>query len=110
MADEARNNTTENNSDPGGQPLGMDFSWALKRIKEGQMVQRAGWNGKGMWIVLVMPTILNTELQCGGPAWIIQNIEGLGHFPFIGMKTADNMFVPWLASQTDLLANDWQFA
>jgi hypothetical protein len=88
----------------------LNFSWALAQLKEGQMVQRAGWNGKGMWIVLVMPTILNTELQCGGPAWIIQNIEGLGHSPFIGMKTADNMFVPWLASQTDLLANDWQFA
>jgi hypothetical protein len=27
--------------------------------------------------------------------------------PWIGMHTADNCFVPWLASQTDLLANDW---
>lgn len=78
----------------------MDFGEALKVLRTGARVARAGWNGKGMWLVLVRPS--------GYPP-----LEARGEWadpkplPWIGMKTADHGFVPWLASQTDILAEDW---
>lgn len=80
----------------------MDFGGAINALKKGAKVSRAGWNGKGMYLILV-------------PAekWGIVSKIGLGVpkeslCPWIGMKTADGRFVPWLASQTDMLAEDWQ--
>ena len=67
----------------------MNFGDAIAALKSGYKVARAGWNGKNMWLKLVNKGFLADLL------------------PFIGMKTADNKFVPWLASQTDLLACDW---
>jgi len=58
---------------------------------------RAGWNGKGMWLRLI------EQYQVGYDPHIL----GLKLLPWIGMKTADGAFVPWLASQTDMLAEDW---
>jgi hypothetical protein len=72
----------------------MTFGEALVCIKEGRKVTRKGWNGKGMFIFLVFYTE-GTE------------IKYLAH---IDMKTADGQVVPWVASQTDLLAEDWQVA
>jgi hypothetical protein len=69
----------------------MTFSKALKIIKRGGVVTREGWNGKGMWIGL-MPTDAGKDMTR----------------PYIFMKTADNGLVPWVASQTDLLAEDWR--
>ncbi|MGL5733754.1 MAG: DUF2829 domain-containing protein [Beijerinckiaceae bacterium] len=84
----------------------MDFSKALELIKEGQRVQREGWNGKGMFIFLVNGSnfIVNREplLSIMGEGTIVT------YCPHIDMKTADNKVVPWLASQTDIMANDWQ--
>lgn len=54
-------------------------------------VCRSGWNGKGMYISLQMPD-LNSKMS----------------LPYIYMKTADDKLVPWLASQTDILAEDWE--
>ena len=67
-----------------------DFGWALNRLKDGQKVARSGWNGKGMWLALQVP-------DAGSKMSL----------PYIYMKTADNKLVPWLASQTDVLATDW---
>ena len=76
----------------------MDFSDALYALKEGVKVARRGWNGKGMWIGLVK-----------GDEWSFTNgkCDNLPLLPFIAMRTADGKFVPWLASQTDILADDW---
>jgi hypothetical protein len=84
----------------------MDFSKALKKIKEGQKVQRAGWNGKGMFIFLVAGSTFKVNRP---PLLGIypENTE-INYHGHIDMKTADNMVVPWLASQTDVLADDWQ--
>lgn len=79
-----------------------DFSWALGRLKNGGRVARSGWNGKGMWLSLIPAS--NWGLDRGvlpGP------LTGLALLPWIGMKTAAGSFVPWLASQTDILADDW---
>ena len=81
----------------------MDFSAALGYLRDGQLVARAGWNGKGMWLGLV--TADNWGLAKGHPFDPLA--PGAKVLPWIGMKTSDGGFVPWLASQTDLLAEDW---
>lgn len=84
----------------------MNFGQAIEALKGGLRVARAGWNGKGMWLRLVQPYtdrfFKTTELPL--PA---DSIDPGTLLPWIGMKTADNGFVPWLASQTDMLAEDW---
>ena len=82
----------------------MDFGEAIKALKEGKRVARTGWNGKGMFLLYVP-----------SEKWGIIDKIGLGIpksnlLSWIGMKTADGKFVPWLASQTDMLAEDWIFA
>lgn len=78
----------------------FDFATAVLLLKAGRRVQRAGWNGKGMWLELIKQYQLQLD------ATYLQGEFKL--HPFIVMKTADNQFVPWLASQTDLLAADWE--
>ena len=70
---------------------GLDFGVALMYLKDGKKVARAGWNGKGMWLNLQVPDE-NSKMS----------------LPYIYMKTADNKLVPWLASQTDVLGEDWE--
>ena len=92
----AANPTVDNQEHP--QPPTMDFGYAVKMMKEGKRVSRIGWNGKGMWLRLAeSPT--KTEYRIDG--------EVFGFLPYIQMKTADDKIVPWLASQTDVLAEDW---
>ena len=79
---------------------GVSFGHAIELLKGGHRVAREGWNGKGMWLGLV-----NTGYYDVGCS-VVNDIDSL--LPWIGMKTADNKFVPWLASQTDVLAEDWQ--
>lgn len=79
----------------------MNFGDAIEVLKAGDKVQRAGWNGKGMWLLLVPVERWSCSV---GPS----NVPGAHRLPWIGMKTADGGFVPWLASQTDMLADDWQ--
>lgn len=86
----------------------MDFCYALNALREGKRVERPGWNGKNMYIVLQegypdgIPINANTAKAIGEP-------EGTVHIflPYIMMCTAQGTFVPWLASQTDILAEDW---
>jgi hypothetical protein len=86
----------------------MDFSDALKEIKSGRRLVREGWNGKDMFIFLV-----------GGSTFKVNRAPLLGIYPegteityhgHIDMKTAQGYVVPWLASQADLLADDWKVA
>jgi hypothetical protein len=78
----------------------MSFSDALDRMRAnpGTKIARAGWNGKGMWLTYAS----------GG---MFKDAEGLVQgdlIEHIVMKTADDKFVPWLASQSDLLSYDWE--
>lgn len=85
---------------------GFGFEVAIMALKNGKKVAREGWNGKGMWLYLV-------------PGSTFQVAEGrplAAHLPIgttvnyhahIDMKTAQDTHVPWLASQTDILAEDW---
>lgn len=86
--------------------MGNSFSVALFWLKDGDRVAREGWNGRNMWLVLVPgSTITVTEGRPLAKAFLVGvQVE---YLPHIDMKTADNKVVPWLASQTDLLAEDW---
>ena len=95
----------------------MTFGAAVELLKAGRKVSRAGWNGKGMWLRLVHPYAAHPEdapdAQPSNPYFRAADnhpdAEGT-MLPWIGMKTADNKFVPWLASQTDVLSEDWSEA
>ncbi len=82
----------------------MDFGKAIEAMKSGKKVAREGWNGKGMFIYtggcsLPFPPLPENE------KWLV---DAFPMSVFVIMKTADNNLIPWLASQTDILAEDWQ--
>ena len=88
----------------------MNFGQAIEALKEGKKVSRTGWNGKNMYLWLKPPTIIKSD-WCKDPMLkdIVDNnggeMEALGT---ICMKTADNKILTgWLASQTDMLSEDW---
>lgn len=77
---------------------------AILLLKLGEKVSRTGWNGKGMWLKYVTGDVLEMR---DGYSVHDRDVDNLTLAPWIGMKTADNKFVPWLASQSDILAEDW---
>lgn len=80
------------------EPAQFDFGVAISHLKNGCRVARKGWNGKGMWIVLIKPG--NASFRYQG--------DYFDMLPCIGMKTVQGDMLPgWLASQTDMLAEDW---
>ena len=87
--------------------MNMNFGEALQELKEGRKVAREGWNGKGMWLILV-PGSPNIKPVAGTPysnAGIVGSVNINAH---IDMFTADGSMQPgWLASQTDMLTDDW---
>lgn len=94
----------ENSYKPSGE---MNFGHAIEMMKLGKKVARSGWNGKGMWLILV-PGTNSVRPVAGTPyskAGITQETD---INPHIDMFTADGKMQPgWLASQTDMLAEDW---
>ena len=86
----------------------MDFSDALHMLKDGHKIARDGWNGKGMYIA--MKPGYPDGIVCNEATAKAHGIEvgpKITYCPYLEMKTADNKLVPWLASQTDILAEDW---
>lgn len=69
----------------------LNFGQAIEAMKTGAKVTREGWNGKGMWLALQVPDQHSKMQQ-----------------PYIYMCPVGGKLVPWLASQADMLANDWQ--
>ena len=94
----------------------MTFGLALEAMKRGAKVARAGWNGKGMWISLSGSTTNPRNVAFenfwskNASEWARTENGGSAEvLPCILMKTADNrILMGWLASQTDMLAEDWQ--
>lgn len=83
----------------------MSFGHALQALKDGHRVARAGWNGKGMFLYLVAGStfIVNRPPLLG----IYSEGTQIDYRPHIDMKDAEGKCVPWLASQADMLADDW---
>ncbi len=83
----------------------MSFGLAIEAMKKGQRVARAGWNGKGMFVFLVPAAHLASSLKYGFGEYIGEPTV----VDSFAMKTADNkVVIGWLASQTDMQADDWQ--
>jgi hypothetical protein len=82
------------------------FEFALAAIKDGKRVMRSGWNGKGMFIYLVNGSKFEVTRDPLNKFYEVGTT--VEYLPHIDMKTADGKHVPWLASQTDILANDWE--
>ena len=88
--------------------MGEGIGWAVKQMDHGSRVRRAGWNGKNMFLFLVP-----------GSTFTVNRPPLLGIYPegtvihyhaHVDMRTATGDIVPWLCSQTDLLARDWEIA
>jgi len=85
----------------------LNFSDALGMLKKGMRVARQGWNGKGMYLYLV-PENRYPPTTPAGHAIAAKHEDGLVPYgAYIAMKSAQDNVVPWLASQTDVLAGDW---
>lgn len=84
----------------------MNFGEALEALRAGKKVSRSGWNGKGMFLILVGGTD-QVEFRDGTP-YRNSGIAQADIAPHIDMFTAQGNFQPgWLASQSDMLADDW---
>jgi hypothetical protein len=81
----------------------MTWGTALLALQAGGIVARAGWNGKGMFLYLV-PAASYPAIHPAARAVFGDTVP---YGAYIAMKTAQNNVVPWLASQTDILADDW---
>ena len=92
---------------------GLNFGMALEALKLGMKVARAGWNGNGMWLVLETGT-KDVVLRAGRPyANALGDVPPIEILPHIDMWTTNAqgrraMLPGWLASQTDMLSDDWQ--
>lgn len=86
----------------------MSFDKILHYIKNGWKVSREGWNGKNMFLLLIPGSTFKVgadrPIGIACPELIDKEVN---YRPHIDMKTVDGEFVPWVASQTDLLAEDW---
>ena len=91
---------------------GMTFGMALEALKKGHKVARKGWNGKGMWLMLV-PGQKEVALRQGTPYGDALALTSCEILPHIDMWTTNSegrraMLPGWLASQTDMLSSDWE--
>lgn len=84
------------------------FGWALKQLHNGARVRRSGWNGKGMFLFLVPGSTF--KVNRAPLLGIYPEGTEVNYCPHVDMKTADGKVVPWLCSQTDMLATDWEIA
>jgi hypothetical protein len=91
----------------------MDFGEAIRAMKAGKKVAREGWNGKGMYLAIQPGSTIFAEQARGGVAKALADagVEQMNILPHIDMKSAQGeVVVGWLASQTDMLAEDWSEA
>lgn len=71
----------------------MRIGDAVIAMERAERVRRRGWNGKGMWLGLQRPDTKSKMTE-----------------PYVYMRTASGGLIPWLCSQADLLADDWEIA
>lgn len=100
----------------------MNFGQAIEALKEGKLAARKGWNGKGMFIFMRPGDQLQTDMVVNKvkslpesfKKWVADNhgdapSDTIRFTPYLCMKAADGTVVNgWLASQTDMLSEDWE--
>lgn len=72
---------------------GNGIGWAIAELWNDEAVRRKGWNGKGMYLKLQVP-----------------DADSANTLPYVWIRTVQGDRVPWICSQTDLLARDWEVA
>jgi hypothetical protein len=85
----------------------LSFEVALAFLKAGRRVRREGWNGKGMFLFLIPGSVFTVDPKRPLAAHFPAGTEVQYH-AHIDMWTAQGYVVPWLASQADLLSEDWE--
>jgi hypothetical protein len=104
----------------------LTFGQALEAVKQGKLISREGWNGKGMFIFMrpadeiAVPVVVNQVKSLpkavkdyfynnSNPSVpLLEQTETVKFTAYLCMKAADNSIVNgWLASQTDMLSSDW---
>jgi hypothetical protein len=86
----------------------MNFGEALERLKVGERVARAGWNGKGMWLCYMPPVVVPEGMVNGRTKRFVPSGD-LNVGGYLVMWTAQGVWQPgWLASQADMLSEDWE--
>lgn len=85
-----------------------DFSWALKQMKQGKRIHRAGWNGKGMFAVLQKgyPQGIPCNKQTA-EAWGLNEGDLFRCEPYMQLKMVNGSHSMWVPSVNDCLSNDW---
>ena len=92
----------------------MDFGDCLKMLNEGKRMARAGWNGKGMYVYLTKGREIpvdkwETRIPSQKPTEAEKEKGFITILPHIDMMSAQgDRVIGWLASQTDMLADDWE--
>jgi Protein of unknown function (DUF2829) len=89
---------------------GLNIGGAHTALLAGKRIAAQGWNGQGMYLFLIKSAGFDGPTE-GFPTYTVSGVgagaEVQGLQPWIGMKTADGRLVPWLASQSDLLREDY---
>lgn len=84
----------------------MDFSDALKELKSGKAVRRSGWNSPNQFVYFVPKA--SYPAQTGVAKQYFGDDALVPYTGYLAIKTVQDNVAPWLASQTDLLADDWE--
>ncbi len=84
----------------------MNFGEALEALKSGKKVCRKGWNGKGMFLYYVSSGSYPVKMDAAKS--IADENGNVNYGPYVALKAADGIVYPWLASQADMLSNDWE--
>ena len=87
----------------------LTFGQAIAALQSGRRVRRLGWNGKGMFLILV-PGSENLTVEEGRPfakAGVPIGTK-FDYLPHIDLRTVNGDFTPWAPSQTDMLSDDWE--
>jgi len=79
---------------------GMSFGLAVEAAKKGNCISRRGWNGKGMWV-------WHCDVNEDEKEWECSNKEIYTRVPYLYFKDSNDCVIPWVASQADILSDDW---
>mgnify|MGYP001278525649 CR=1 FL=1 len=99
----------------------MNFGQAIEALKEGKRVQRTGWNGKGLFVFMQVPSTINREIvpkmqslpqsvkdeferRFNDPN---EQIDAIYYDNQLALVNPSNLITGWAASVSDSLANDW---
>ena len=89
---------------PGTHASGLNFGQALEEVKRGSKIAREGWNGKGQYVFLAHAVDFDTDAEIPE----LTDDDSLIIADFLVIRTTANVLQPgWLASQSDMLAEDW---